>query len=113
MSFEEAIKSHVTCQGQESTLNVYVVVYGLAVDSLFSERILCHCEQHCVRLFCHDVWVLLPHAQQSKLALLRRPPPPHYFQGAESGTNPSTTAPAGEFGPTVTAENTQQNSMQL
>ena len=42
MSFEEAIKLHVTCQGQESMLSVYVVMYGLAVDSLFSERIMCH-----------------------------------------------------------------------
>ena len=38
------------------------------------------------------------------------PPPPHYLQGTESGTNPSTSAPAGEVGPTVTAENSQQNS---
>ena len=37
------------------------------------------------------------------------PPRPHYFQGTESGTNP-TTVPAGKVGPTVTAENTQQNS---
>ena len=39
-----------------------------------------------------------------------RPPTPHYLQGTESGTNSSTTAPAGDVGPTVTAENTEQNS---
>jgi len=37
------------------------------------------------------------------------PPPPHYSQGMESGTNPSKNATAGEVGPTVTAKNTQQN----
>ena len=35
---------------------------------------------------------------------------PHYFQGTESGTNPSSSVPAVEVRPTVTAENTQQNS---
>ena len=38
------------------------------------------------------------------------PQPPHYFQGTESGINPSMSVPAVEVGPTVTAENTQQNS---
>ena len=113
MSFEEAIKSHVTCQGQESALCVCTAVYGLH-SCWSSTSIQWEDSVPLWTILMFDFVAMMSgyyyHMHNNPNWHFYRPQPPHYFQGTESGTNPSTSVPAVEVGPTVTAENTQQNS---